>query len=43
VFGIGDGLSAQKWRSVVRQLIVMGYLHADTERYGALVLAGLLT
>jgi len=38
VFGIGDDLSAQKWRSVVRQLIVMGYLHADAERYGALVL-----
>jgi len=38
VFGIGDDLSAQRWRSVVRQLIVMGYLHADAERYGALVL-----
>jgi len=38
VFGIGDEFSAQKWRSVIRQLIVLSYLHADAERYGALVL-----
>ena len=38
VFGIGDDLPAQTWRSVVRQLIVMGYLLADADRYGALVL-----
>jgi ATP-dependent DNA helicase RecQ len=38
VFGIGSEFSAQKWRSVVRQLIVMGYLRADADRYGALVL-----
>jgi len=38
VFGIGDGLAAQTWRSVIRQLIVMGYLRADAERYGGLVL-----
>ena len=38
VFGIGNDLAAQTWRSVVRQLIVMGYLRADAERYGGLVL-----
>jgi len=38
VFGIGTGLSMQAWRSVVRQLIINGYLRSDAERYGALVL-----
>ena len=38
VFGIGSEFSSQKWRSVIRQLIVMGHLRADAERYGALVL-----
>jgi ATP-dependent DNA helicase RecQ len=38
VFGIGSEFSAQKWRSVIRQLIVMGHLRADADRYGALVL-----
>jgi ATP-dependent DNA helicase RecQ len=38
VFGIGADLPAQTWRSVIRQLIVMGCLRADAERYGALVL-----
>ncbi|MEX2259773.1 MAG: RecQ family ATP-dependent DNA helicase, partial [Woeseia sp.] len=38
VFGIGTDLSMQAWRSVVRQLIVNGYLRSDAERYGALVL-----
>ena len=38
VFEIGADLPAQTWRSVVRQLIVKGYLRADAERYGALVL-----
>jgi ATP-dependent DNA helicase RecQ len=38
VFEVGADLPAQTWRSVVRQLIVMGYLRADAERYGALVL-----
>ena len=38
VFGIGSEYSAQKWRSVIRQLIVMGHLRADADRYGALVL-----
>jgi ATP-dependent DNA helicase RecQ len=38
VFGVGADLPVQTWRSVVRQLIVMSYLRADAERYGALVL-----
>jgi len=38
VFGIGTELSGPAWRSVVRQLIVQGYLCADQRRYGALVL-----
>jgi len=37
-FGIGADLSAQQWRSVLRQLLVQGYLYADPERFGALVL-----
>ncbi len=38
VFGIGQDLAANTWRSVARQLIVTGHLHSDSERYGALVL-----
>lgn len=38
VFGIGQDLPANTWRSVARQLIVAGHLHADAERFGALVL-----
>ena len=38
VFNIGADLPAQTWRSVVRQLIVKGYLRVDADRYGALVL-----
>jgi ATP-dependent DNA helicase RecQ len=38
VFGIGSERSSQSWRSVVRQLIVQGYLRSDADRYGALVL-----
>jgi ATP-dependent DNA helicase RecQ len=37
VFGIGTDLGAQAWRSVVRQLIVQGYLRTDPS-YGGLVL-----
>ena len=37
-FGIGTELAPQQWRSVLRQLIVRGYLFADAERYGALKL-----
>ena len=39
VFGIGVDLNASTWRSVMRQLIVQGYLRADPERFGALRLA----
>jgi ATP-dependent DNA helicase RecQ len=38
VFGIGKDLPSTTWRSVARQLIVAGYLRADAERFGALVL-----
>ncbi len=37
-FGIGDELDAKGWRSVLRQLLVQGYLEADASRFGALVL-----
>ena len=40
VFGIGTELGGPAWRSVVRQLIVQGFLNADQRRYGALVLTG---
>jgi ATP-dependent DNA helicase RecQ len=35
-FGIGGELTATQWRSVVRQLLVRGYLVADADRFGAL-------
>ncbi len=38
VFGIGTELKAQSWRSVIRQLVVRGYLKVDQQRYGALAL-----
>ncbi len=38
VFGIGAELSAQAWRSLIRQLMVQGYLQVDHEGFGALVL-----
>jgi len=38
VFGIGTELSSNAWRSVIRQLVVLGYLRADPDRYGGLVL-----
>ena len=38
VFGIGSDLDAQAWRSVIRQLIVLGYLKADPARFGGLEL-----
>ena len=38
VHGIGTELNGPTWRSVVRQLVVQGYLRADQKRYGALVL-----
>ena len=35
-FGIGEDRSVVQWRSILRQLMVQGYLRADAERYGAL-------
>ena len=37
-FGIGKDLEQKKWRSVFRQLVAMGYLRIDFDRYGVLVL-----
>ncbi|MDZ7841999.1 MAG: DNA helicase RecQ [Gammaproteobacteria bacterium] len=37
-FGIGADLAQQQWRSILRQLLVQGYLYADAERFGALTL-----
>jgi len=31
VFGIGAELNEKQWRSVVRQLVAMGHLQADSE------------
>jgi ATP-dependent DNA helicase RecQ len=38
VYGIGKELSGPAWRSVIRQLVVQGYLRSDQQRFGALVL-----
>jgi ATP-dependent DNA helicase RecQ len=35
-YGIGNDLPVDRWRSVIRQLLVQGYLIADPERFGAL-------
>ena len=35
-FGVGRDLDDLTWRSVVRQLVALGLLHADARRYGAL-------
>lgn len=37
-FGIGGELDVKGWRSVLRQLLVQGYVEADASRFGALVL-----
>jgi len=37
-FGIGEELSVFEWRSLYRQLIALGYLRINMERYGALEL-----
>jgi ATP-dependent DNA helicase RecQ len=37
-FGIGTELSEGQWRSVIRQLLVRGYLRADADRFGGLVM-----
>jgi ATP-dependent DNA helicase RecQ len=41
VYGIGNDLGQQQWRSILRQLVVQGYLSVDTAGYGALQLTGL--
>jgi len=38
VFGVGKDKTQNAWRSVIRQLVVQGYLRVDQERYGAIVL-----
>ncbi len=35
-FGVGADLDELAWRAVARQLVALGLLHADAERYGAL-------
>ena len=35
-FGVGADLDDKAWRSVARQLIALGLLHADAQSYGAL-------
>jgi ATP-dependent DNA helicase RecQ len=37
-FGLGADIDVKRWRSVLRQLMVSGYITADQERYGALTL-----
>jgi ATP-dependent DNA helicase RecQ len=37
-FGIGQHYDAQRWNSILRQLVVRGFLRQDVERYGALAL-----
>ncbi|MFT4581751.1 MAG: ATP-dependent DNA helicase RecQ [Gammaproteobacteria bacterium] len=37
-FGLGSDTSAEQWRSILRQLVVGGFVSADAERFGALVL-----
>jgi ATP-dependent DNA helicase RecQ len=38
VFGIGRELNEKQWRAVLRQLVAMGHLRADSEAFGALTL-----
>ena len=37
-FGIGEARSEQQWRSLLRQLIVRGFVRSEPARYGALAL-----
>ncbi|WP_028670770.1 DNA helicase RecQ [Saccharospirillum impatiens] len=37
-YGIGKDLSANDWRSVLRQLVALGYLNVDPEGFGGLQL-----
>jgi len=38
VFGVGRELNEKQWRAVLRQLVAIGHLRADSEAYGALKL-----
>ncbi len=38
VFGIGSDVPAAQWRSLLRQLLVLGYVRVDHEGYGGLAL-----
>jgi ATP-dependent DNA helicase RecQ len=38
VFGIGRELNEKQWRAVLRQLVALGFLQADSEAFGALKL-----
>jgi ATP-dependent DNA helicase RecQ len=38
VFGIGREHNEKQWRAVLRQLVAMGHLQADSEAFGALKL-----
>lgn len=38
VYGIGSELGPQQWRSILRQLVVLGFLSVDTGGYGAIQL-----
>ncbi len=37
-FGIGEELSDKDWRSIIRQLLVQGYLWVNDQQYGAIQL-----
>jgi ATP-dependent DNA helicase RecQ len=37
-FGVGADIDELEWRGVVRQLVALGLMHADSSRYGALEL-----
>jgi ATP-dependent DNA helicase RecQ len=37
-YGIGRDFSEQKWRSIIRQLLVQGFIRSDVELFGALQL-----
>jgi ATP-dependent DNA helicase RecQ len=39
VFGIGAEFDQQQWRSILRQLVVLGFVTVDTSGYGALKLS----
>jgi ATP-dependent DNA helicase RecQ len=38
-YGIGEGVSDQQWRSIIRQLIVQRYLFVNDAQYGAIQLS----